>query len=100
MCSAKFPSINVKASSKIVCHKIQWLQFSNKNIVGLQSWHFDRNFQITITFAILTLQLQLGTDCNFGLASIAICECRFSKQRWVKSDHKSRLKLETLDALM
>ena len=100
MCSAKFPPFTVKASPKTACHKIQWLQFANRNIVGLQSWHSSRHFQIPITLAISTLQLRLGIDCNFGLASTAICECGFSKQNWVKSDRKSRLKLETLDALM
>ena len=30
---------------KNACHKIQWVQFVNKNIVGLQSWHFGRHFQ-------------------------------------------------------
>ena len=34
------------------------------------------------------------------LASTVICECGFSKHNWVKSDRKSRLKLETSDALM
>ena len=29
-----------------------------------------------------------------------MCEHGFSKQNWVKSDRRSRLKLETLDALM
>ena len=34
------------------------------------------------------------------LASATICERGFSKHNWVKSDRKSRLKLERLDALM
>ena len=34
------------------------------------------------------------------LASATICERGFSKHNWVKSDCKSRLKLERLDALM
>ena len=33
-------------------------------------------------------------------ARTTICECGFSKHNWVKSDHWSRLKLETLDAFM
>ena len=33
-------------------------------------------------------------------ASTTICKCGFSKHNWVKSDRKSWLKLETLDALM
>jgi hypothetical protein len=32
--------------------------------------------------------------------SIAICEQGFSKQNWVKSGRRTRLNLETLDALM
>jgi hypothetical protein len=32
--------------------------------------------------------------------SIAICEQGFSKQNWVKSERRTRLNLETLDALM
>ena len=42
------------------------------------------------------MQLQHGTDCNFGLASTPICECGFSKHNWVKRDRKSRLKLDAL----
>ena len=100
MCSTKFPPFSVKASPKTAYHKIQWLQFANRNIVGLQSWHSSRHFQIPITIAILTLQLRLGTNCNFGLANTTICERGMFKQDWVESDHRSRLKLETLDALM
>ena len=92
MCYAKFPPIIVKASPKIVCHKIQWLHFANKHIVGLQSWHSSRHFQTPITPAILTPQLQHDTDCNSGLASTTICERGFSKQDWVKSDVISPLK--------
>jgi hypothetical protein len=36
------------ASPKIACHKIQWLQFANRNIGGLQSWHSSKHFQIPI----------------------------------------------------
>ena len=90
----------VKTFPKIACHKIQWLQFANKDVVGLQSWHSSRHFQILITLAISTLQLRLGTDYNFGLASTTTCEHGFSKHNWVKSDRRSRLKLETLDTLM
>jgi hypothetical protein len=90
----------VKASPTIAYHKIQWLQCANRNIDGLQYWHSSIHFRIPITSAILTLQLRLGTDYNFGLASIAICEHGFPKKSWVKSDCGSRLKLETLDALM
>jgi hypothetical protein len=59
----------VKASPNIAYRKIQWLQFANRNIIGLQSWHSSRCFQISIILAILNLQLRLGTYCNFGLAS-------------------------------
>ena len=100
MCFAKFSPFKLKTSPKIACHKIWWLQFVNKNIAILQTWHSSIYFQFPITPAILTLQLRLGTNCNFGLASTTICERGFSKQNWVKSDRRSRLKLETLDALM
>ena len=100
MCSTQFPPFTVKASPKSVCHKMQWLQFANRNTTGLQSWHSSKHFQIPITLAISTLQLRLNIDCNFGLASTTICERGFSKQSGVKSDRSSRLKLETLDALM
>ena len=103
MRSTKFPPVKVNlASPKTTCHKIQWLQFANKNIAGLQFWHSSIHFQIPINPAISTLHLRLGTHYNFGLrhASTTICEGGFSKQIWVKGDHKSRLKLETLDALM
>ena len=99
MCFAKFPPFTVKASPKIACHKILWLQFASRNIAGLQSWHSSKFFQIPINLAILTLQLWLGTDYNFDFASIAIWERGFSKQNRVKSDRRSRLKLETLNAL-
>jgi hypothetical protein len=66
--------VRVKVSPKIASHKIQWLQFVNKNIVGLQSWRSYRQFQIPITPTISILQLRFGVDCNFGLASTAICE--------------------------
>ena len=100
MCSAKFPPVTVKASPQIACHKIQWLQFPNRNIVGFQYWHSCRHFHISITFAILTLRLQLGTNYNFGLERTTLCERGFSKQYWVKIDRKGRLKFETWDALM
>ena len=100
MCFVKFPPFTVKASQKIACYKIQWLKFVNRNIAGLQSWHSSINFQISITLAISTMQLRLSTDCNFGLISTTICECGFSKHKRVKSACRSRLKLETLDALM
>ena len=100
MCFAKFPPFTMKASPKISYHKIKWPQFANRNIVGLQFWHSSRHFQIPITPPISTLQLRLGTDYNFGLASTTICEREFSKQNWVKSDLINRLILETLDALM
>ena len=99
MCFAKFPPFIVKASSKNACHKIYWQQFVNRNIDGLQSWYSNRHFQIPITRANSTLELRLGTDCNFGLASTTTCERGFSKNigwRLIVS----RLKLETLDALM
>ena len=78
------------------------LQFANRNIniVGLQSWHSSIRFQIPITCGIWTLQLRLGTYRNFSFASRTICEGGFSKQNWVKSDRRSRFKLDTLDALM
>ena len=100
LCSAKFALVTMKASPKIASHKIQWLQSANWNIARLQSWHSIKHFQIQITPAISTLQLCLGIDCNYGLASTTICEHGFSKQNWVKSDRKSRWKVETLDALM
>ena len=100
MCSAKFPPFTVKASAKTACHKIQWLQFVGRNIAGLQSGHSRRHIQIPITLANLTLQLWLGINCNFGLASTTIRERGFPKYNWVKSDRRTRLKLETLDALM
>jgi hypothetical protein len=53
----------VEASPKMACRKIQWLQFANRNIVGFQSWHSIRHFQIPITLATSTrhwLQLRLG----------------------------------------
>ena len=34
------------------------------------------------------------------LASTTLCECGFSKENWMKSDRKNRLKREALDALM
>ena len=94
MCYAKFPPIIVKASPQIVYHKIQWLHFANKNIVGLQSWHSSRHFQIPVTRAISPLQLQHDTDCNSGLASTTICERGFSTQDWMKSDGISPLNLK------
>ena len=100
LCFAKFPPFIVKASPKTACHKIQWLQFVNRNIARLQSWHSSRHFQNPITPTISTQQLWLRTDYNFGLASTTICEHGFSKQIWMKSDHKCRLKLEILDAFM
>ena len=89
MCSANFPPVTVKASPKTACHKIQWLQFANRNVVGLRSWHSSGHFQIPITPAISTRH----TNCNFNLTSTTICENGFSKHNRVKSDHKSRLKL-------
>ena len=58
-----------RSCQKIACHKIQWLQFVKRIIVGLQSWHFSKHFQIPIIPAISTLQLPLGTHFNFSLAS-------------------------------
>jgi hypothetical protein len=72
MCFTKFPPFTMKVYRKIVCHKIQWRQFANKNIIGLQSWHSDRhchtglsdsNNSCNFDFATLTwhwLQLRLG----------------------------------------
>ena len=96
----KVSPFTVKSSPKGACHKIQWLQFANRNIVGFQSWHSSIHFQIPITPAISTLQLRLGIDYNFGLVSTTICEHGFPKHNWVKSDRKSPLKLETMNALM
>ena len=46
---------------KIACHKIQ--HFVNSNLVGLQSWHSSRHFQIPITLAISSRHwLQLWLD--------------------------------------
>ena len=33
------------ANSKVACHKIQGLQFPNKNVAGLRSWHSSKHFQ-------------------------------------------------------
>ena len=74
----------MKATRKTTCHKIKWLQFANRNRAGLQSWHSSMHFQISITLAILTLQLTLRTNCNFGSASTPICERGFSKHNCVK----------------
>ena len=63
MCYANFPPFTVKASPKIAYHKIQWLQFANKNIARLQSWHSSQHFQIPITHVIWL--------CNFDLALTA-----------------------------
>ena len=96
MCFVEFPPFTVKAYPKTACHKIQWLQFLNRNIVGLQSRHSSKHSQISMTPAISTmhwLQLRLG-NCT------TTCERGFSKHKWVKSARRSRLKLETLDALM
>ena len=100
MCSIKFPPIIVKSSPTIIYHKIQWLQFANRNIAGLRSLHSSKHFQIPITPVISFLQLRIDIDCYFGLASTTICERGFSDQNWVTNDRRSRLKLETLDALM
>ena len=100
MCSAKFPLVKLKASPETTYHKIPCLQFANKNIVGLQSWHSSRHFQIPITPTISHLELWLNIKCNFSLASTTTCEHGFSKQIWVKSVRRSWLKLATLDALM
>ena len=99
MCYAKFSPVIVKASPKTNCHKIQWLQFANRNIFGLLYWHSNSHFQIPIVPAISTMWLWLGTNCNLGLASTTLCERGFSKQNWVKSDHRSQLKFDTWDAL-
>ena len=86
MCYAKFPPFTVKASPNIACHKTQWLQFVNRDIVGLQSWHsrHSRIFQMSTTLAILTrhwLQLQLGKHTYKWTP--------FFKWNWVKSDRGS-----------
>ena len=75
----KVPLVIVKASP---CHKIHWLQVANKTIVGLQSWHSSKHFQIPTTLATSAWQAQLYMNV------------------WVKSDCRSRLKLATLDVLM
>ena len=60
MCSTKFPPFlhtppfTMKASSKIPCHKIQWLKFTIINIDGLQSWHSSIHFQIPIIWQTLS----------------------------------------------
>ena len=46
------------------------------------------------------MQLQLGTDYNFSLASTSKCERGFSKHNWVKSDRIIQVELETLNTLM
>jgi hypothetical protein len=95
LCSAKFSTFTVKAFPRLACHKIQWLQFANRNVIDFQSWHSSRHFQIPITLAISTQHY-----CNCGLASTTICKRGSSKHHWVKNDYKNQLKLETLDALM
>ena len=100
MCFAKFPPFTMKTSPKTACHKIQWVRFVNRKIAGLQCRYSSIHFQIPILVAISALQLQLGTDCNFSLASTTIFERGFSKHNWLTSDRKNRLKLETFDALM
>ena len=101
MCSAKFSPFTMKASPKTAYHKMWWLQFTNKNMIArLYSWDSIMHFHILTTPTISTMQLPLGTDCNFSLASTTICESGFSKNIWVKSDCRSRLKLETLDTLV
>ena len=79
MCCTKFPPFTMKASLKTACHKIQWVQFVNRNTVGLQSWHSSRHFQILVTPTILTLQLRVNTNYNFCLANTTICARGFSK---------------------
>ena len=32
--------------------------------------------------------------------SIVVCECGFSKQNWIRTERKTRLNLDNLDALM
>ena len=59
MCSTKVLPFTVKASPKFACHKIQWLQFANRNIVGLQFWHSSNHFQIPMI------------SCNFDSALTA-----------------------------
>ena len=61
----------------------------------IKSCNFD---SATLTWHCL--QLRFDTNCNFGLVSTTICERGFSKQNWVRRDRRSRLKLETMDALM
>ena len=93
MCFAKFPPFTMKASPNIACQKIQRLQLLNRNIV-----------------AILALQQTLpnsNNSCNFDLALTATSALQ--AQLYVNVDFpnrigsrvitKSRLKLETLDAL-
>ena len=55
MCHAKFPPVTLKASPKIACHKIQWLQFANRNIARLRSRHSGKHSQNPITTAISTM---------------------------------------------
>ena len=86
--SAKFPPIIVKAPPKIVCHKIQQLHFANRNIDGFQLWRSSTHVHIPITPAILTLQLWLNIDCNFGLTNTTTRERGFSQHNWVRSDRR------------
>ena len=78
MCSAKFAPVTMKASPKNACHKIRWLQCANWNMVGLQSWHSGKHFQIPTTHAISTLQPQLDIDYNFSLATQLYVNMDFS----------------------
>ena len=50
----KVSTNNIEGLSKIACHKIQWLQFANRNIYGVQCWHSSIHFRIPITVATST----------------------------------------------
>ena len=82
MCSARFPLVTVKASAKLSCHKIQWLQFAKRNIVGLPSWHSSRHFQIPITLAFFWLY-------NFNSALTATSA--WQAQTYVNVDFPNRI---------
>ena len=89
MCFVKFLQATMKASPKTACHKIQCLQFANKNITGLQSWHSNRHFQISITPAISTLQLRLEKHnyiCEHGFEHWNAC-AHFKLEHWLSSQY-------------
>jgi hypothetical protein len=63
-----------------------------------EAWTFcgsDREFMLNWPLLMSLWQCVLVIP-----TSTAVCERGFSKQNWVKSERRTRLNLETLDALM